>query len=393
MKKKILFELPLYLPHLGGIQISTHKIAKGLIKKGYDVSILCERSNESLKEFELMDGIKVYRYPKPNFSPAFKIFSYQIQQKNFKKFAEHFFPTKKFDIIFSRFFLFVEPTREVTPKTKLIYLQPSIIYIATKKMMKNTPKIYNKIVFYFKTKFGFHLEKKALNLSDVVLTRSSSMKEINKRFLGYAGKQKIFTQIVDTNKFKPVKKNKFLLKKLGLENKKIALCVCRMTSDKNVLTLIKMFEKLPKKYALILIGGGGDIDLLKKYVEQNKLNKKIVFLGERKDPENYYNLGDIFVLASEQEGFPNVFLEAMASGLPIIGFHSDPPKINMPTEDIVKKKACGFAVKDEKEMAEKIDLLLSDDKLRKKMGKAAVQESKKYSWEKTAKKIIELANQ
>ena len=79
----------------------------------------------------------------------------------------------------------------------------------------------------------------------------------------------------------------------------------------------------------------------------------------------------------------------MASGVPIIGFHSNLPKITVPTEEICKNNS-GFAVKDEKEMAEKIDLLLKNNQIRDKMGKSAIKEAEKYEWDNSYKTLIRL---
>ena len=78
----------------------------------------------------------------------------------------------------------------------------------------------------------------------------------------------------------------------------------------------------------------------------------------------------------------------MASGLPCIAFKPDGKKIITASDEIITDGKTGFLVKDEKEMAEKIDLLLSNEKLREKMGKVARKGAEKYSWEKCAEEIL-----
>ena len=91
------------------------------------------------------------------------------------------------------------------------------------------------------------------------------------------------------------------------------------------------------------------------------------------------------MLPSRKEGMPNVILEAMACGLPIIG-----TKISG-TEDLVKNRKNGLLIKsgDSKELTKAIKNLLQNEHKRKKMGKESLINVKKlYDF----KKIAELYN-
>ncbi len=62
---KILFISRLFYPHIGGVEKHTIEIAKSLIAKGHDVTILTEKYDNFLKNKEIIDGIKLVRifYP------------------------------------------------------------------------------------------------------------------------------------------------------------------------------------------------------------------------------------------------------------------------------------------------------------------------------------------
>ncbi len=387
MKKlKILFQCPRYLPDLGGIQISTQNLASYLIKRGHEVSVMCERTSEKLKPEEKIEGVNVYRYPKLNFHPSLRGFSFLIHQKVIEKFNKEFFKKHNFDVIISRFCFFVKPTKKYAPKTPLIYLQPSIAYVASIKMLKFL-KGLEKINRAIKVVIAYFMEKKALKLADKILARSKAMVEVNNKKLGVnEKKQGIFPQAINLKKFKP-RKNLQLKKKLKIENKKVILTVSRLSPEKGVGDIIKIYKNLKTKNVVwIIVGDGNQREELVKKIKEEGI-KGIYFVGEKKNTEDYYNISDIYVLPSQQEGFPNVLLEAMASGLPCIAFKSNPPKIILPDELL---KNSGFAVKNEEEMAEKIDLLLENEKLRKKMSGEARKQAEKYSLERIGKSFLNI---
>ena len=72
----------------------------------------------------------------------------------------------------------------------------------------------------------------------------------------------------------------------------------------------------------LLVGGGDDIDRMKNLVEDLNLGENVIFTGPAADGDiiEYFNLADVFILPSKQEGFPAiVLLEALACGVPVIG--------------------------------------------------------------------------
>lgn len=381
---KILFQTPTYLPDLGGIEISTAKLAKELIKRGHEVSVLCENINSNYKKYEEIEGVKVYRFPKPFLNNQPNLLSFNNLQKEVEKYLKKFVKKNKFDIIITRTFYFIEPTKKIIPKIPLIYLQPSIGYIAMKKTAKNSPWIKKKIRRYIKAIFSYFLEKKALKKANRILSRSNTMDYIDKNIFNIK-KEKIgkFTQIADLSRFKIKEKDQKFIEKLNLKNKIIILTISRLTPDKNNLEILEIAKKIKNKnIVFLIIGGGPQENELHEEIIKQKLQNNVLMFGSRKDTEKFYNISDIFITTSEQEGFPNVFLEAMASGLPIIGYKENPPKRTIPTKEFIENKGLGFAVKDKNEMIEKINLLLSNKKLIEQIKQKSSVEIKNYETKK-----------
>ncbi len=97
----------------------------------------------------------------------------------------------------------------------------------------------------------------------------------------------------------------------------------------------------------------------------------------------YYHNADLFVFASTIENFPNIFLEAMASGLPIAYSKYRP----MP--DIIKNSGSQFDPLNPNSIAEAINKLLIDDDYRFQCAKKAYEIALNYSWKMTSAKTYE----
>lgn len=123
---------------------------------------------------------------------------------------------------------------------------------------------------------------------------------------------------IDTNRFRPNKENRNLIRyELGIPQDSVAIvCVGRFTKQKNQLWLID-FMGLAIQYNvyLILIGEGELKERCMREAEQRGLISNIRFLGHRNDIPDLLNASDVFILPSLYEGYPISALEAQACGL------------------------------------------------------------------------------
>lgn len=147
------------------------------------------------------------------------------------------------------------------------------------------------------------------------------------RFFDNHKKLTLVPRGVNKDEFQPISPEKKLelKKKLGLDNKfKYIICVANLVPVKGVETLINAYTRLKTSdYKLLIVGdntsdyGQGLVD----FVNQNALNNSIYFTGKVQNVKDYLGVSDIFVLPtkSKGEGSPVSLLEAMSSGLLVLG--------------------------------------------------------------------------
>jgi glycosyltransferase involved in cell wall biosynthesis len=132
---------------------------------------------------------------------------------------------------------------------------------------------------------------------------------------------------VDIERFRPVKDPRAeLRRKLGIAPKDtVVLTVRRLVYKNGIDTLIESaktaIEKNPRLIFLV-VGTGPDFDAVQERIAQLEISDRFRLVGFVSDAElpSYYNAADLFVLPSKTgEGLPLVGLEAMSSGLPMVG--------------------------------------------------------------------------
>lgn len=104
-------------------------------------------------------------------------------------------------------------------------------------------------------------------------------------------------------------------------NKPSLIFVGRLIHRKGGDLLIKAVREIINKgeeLNLIIVGEGDQGREYKKLVSDLKINRYVFFVGQKLNPFPYIKFSDIFILPSRSEGFPNVLLEAMAIGKPVI---------------------------------------------------------------------------
>lgn len=140
----------------------------------------------------------------------------------------------------------------------------------------------------------------------------------------------------------------------------------RIIDYKGIEELIRAFDIVSPKYPkakLLIYGDDSNVD----YFKQLSTNKKIKFMGYTSDPIDAYTKIDIFVLASHHEGLSLSLIDAAMMQKAIVATDIDG------NPEIVTNNKTGLLIpaKDSEALAEALDKVLSNDKLRTKLAKNA----------------------
>ena len=310
----------------------------------------------------------------PKDTPKSKYFQSKVLKTNSNALFMHYFLPKaakkdKVDILFCP--AYIAP---IFYKGKIALALHDIIYEA-KPDLYNWPSVFDKILLK-------KISKISAKKTNIIFTCSEFTKKEIIKYYNVVPKKIFNIPLAAEEKFRnvgyPVSHIK---KKYGIKDKFIfyvgALINRRFISE-TIQAFIKIANKLPEYQ--FLIGGPNLINL--------KINQKAVshinYIDE-KDLPLLYNAADLFIWLSSYEGFGLPPLEAMACGTPVITtkiaslpevvgesaiFVNNPENINEITDAIYKG--------------------LTNKNLREELIKRGLNQAKKFSWQKTAKKTLSI---
>ncbi len=194
---------------------------------------------------------------------------------------------------------------------------------------------------------------------------------------------KLSKEKLDSNHAKILKRQTFKI-----------IAVGRLSKQKDYFTLLKAIEVLRSKYKveLIILGEGELKAEIISEIHKRNISENVHLIGWVKNPYKYIKKSDVFVLSSLWEGFPNVILEALCCGLPVVS--TDCP--TGPSE-IIKSGYNGFLVSvgDYIALAKYISELISNQKKASKIVINGMKRAQDFSiqeissqWSKTIEKVI-----
>ncbi len=164
-----------------------------------------------------------------------------------------------------------------------------------------------------------------------------------------------------------------------MKRENIILNVGRFIETKHQDWLIEYFEEIDDdNWSLWFLGDG---PLMKKCIEkanQSKLKDRIIFWGNQKVIDDFYNKSKIFAFTSTSEGFPNALAEAMSAGCACISYDC----IAGPA-DLIEDTINGYLidVRNHKQYVEMLKKLLINEEIRSNFGAQSKEKIDKYSSE------------
>ena len=260
--------------------------------------------------YNIEDGLKTYRYKNYNYIPKnalmFKVFNKRME-KLYKDIVKKEGPI---DIIHAQSSLWGGISAAYISEKYNIPL-----VITEHSSVERGPYVKNSYVPFIRDSY-----KKAKK----VITVGNGLKNEIQALSG-RNDIEVIGNLVDLSKF--------TIKKRIQNEKFIFFSLAFLEGEKGFDTLIKAFaKKFKDKEAMLYIGGDGSQRAwLEALAQENGVKKQIIFLGalSRDDVAKWMNKCDCFVLPSRYETFGVVYIEALASGRPVIG------ALNGGAEDII----------------------------------------------------------
>lgn len=384
--KKILIFSTAYFPFVGGAEVAVKEITDRIFDVEFDM--ITARLDRKLAKFERMSNVNVYRIG----------FGYPIIDKCYLAFCGYKFASK------------LQKTTKYQGIWAIMASFGGLGALTFKKRNKNVPflltlqegddfKHINRRAFLIKNKFQNIFRK-----ADYIQAISNYLADWGKS-MGATCPVEVVPNGVDVGKFS-IDDFRFSIgdfkKKLGIsESEKVIITISRLVKKNGVGDLIKAISQLritnyelPVK--LLICGIGEEEERLKNLAKSLSIENKVLFLGHVPHNElpKYLAISDVFCRPSLSEGLGNVFLEAMAAGVPVVAT----PVGGIP--DFLFDGETGWFCKvgNPKSIAEKIKYVLGQKDIetagqpsvKKVVDNAREMVEEKYDWNKIAVKMREI---
>jgi 1,2-diacylglycerol 3-alpha-glucosyltransferase len=351
-----------YYPWIGGPSILIRNLAQGLSARGHDVAILCPST--SIRPSQEAEGrvavtrvrtvpsplgynLRVAPWPRPEVSRWLRHTQPDLIH------VHHPFPISATAVLTARRHgIPVAATNHTIPECSLWGIRTAgAAYDVAES-------IFGRWITFL------------LNRCDAVTTPTRIAAD-QLRALGYRRDVEPISNGVDIERFRPGNRNLALAARLGMDGRPVVLYTGRLDAEKQMdVWLRAAAETLRAAPTQFVIGGNGaDRPKLERLAGDLGISSSVRFIGYLRDDEfaDVYRLADVYFITSPVELQSIATLEAMASGLPVVGVDAGA------LPELVQDRRNGYLIRagDWAAAAERITSLLADDDARARMGAAS----------------------
>jgi teichuronic acid biosynthesis glycosyltransferase TuaC len=219
-----------------------------------------------------------------------------------------------------------------------------------------------------RNRLNYFLVQRCIEKSSMVFTNSKDLEAKVKNVSPGKGNISTFYKGIDLSNFHDLPSKDRILNELGLDPKrKYILFVGRLIYDKGIYELAASFRCISERYSnvdLILVGEGIERDKLMATFSEYGLLDRIILkdVVPYRKVAYFMKIAEMLILPTWSEGLPNVLMEAMAIGLPVVASNVDGiPEIlengftglSVPPQNAAKLTEATFAMLENNELREK----------------------------------------
>lgn len=363
---RVLMEVGLYHPVVGGEERHAERLARALRAEGHEIVIVTRRLAGSVVH-ELHRGIPVYRAIRAiELGPLFAL-SYMASFGAFL--VRH---RRRYDVIHTTYLYLGGITA--------ILLRPLLRRPVVVRVVSGGPA--GDLQWFRTLRFiplVHWLNQPVVALALAVLRRADAFVVLSPSVADELAasafpRQRIvcIPNGVDPKQFSPptMEERVVARRALGIEAERVVLCVGRLARVKGqdvLLSALARLEAMRPPPLLVLVGGGPEQTNLEAQATALGIGQRVRFVGAVDDVRPYLRAADCFVLPSRSEGMPLALIEAMAIGLPCVATRVGGSR------DLISPGETGLLVEPEDpgELAAALDILLREDRMAAHLGAAA----------------------
>jgi len=294
----------------GGAELSLWRLCGALSQKGHKIYVITARRDNEV-DYELKDGIEIYRpFSTGNIAHRF-IFALRLYP-----YLNKWLRRRDIDIIYNLGYVPTMPATYAAAKHGIPAVT-MLSHLCGKQWFKLTnplSALLNYFMEIFTIRFGKH--------SVLVVQCQDSTRKVAHRTR--AETQVICNTFLEPDGIEEVKEKTDITKvrqTLGIgEDELLLLFVGALIRTKNAAPLVRVLAGLKTKFKLAVVGEGPERARIEGLVKRLNLEEKVLLLGQKPQDETLALIrsGDVLILPSISEQVPNVLLEALALGKPVI---------------------------------------------------------------------------